>query len=116
MAQRICALRPSVRSFCALSIAGLSDGIFSVGLLLLQSEEARAGPVTTGDLAGNPRQRPPMAAPPFEAIFEDDRGVGLSPPFADELGPGLGADDATAPDIAVALQRLGQVSDTSLGR
>src|SRR5215471_5389695 len=117
MAQRICALRSVVRSFFALRIAGLSDRIFSIGLRrLLQSEEAWAGPVTTGDLAGNPRQRPPVAAPPFEAIFEDDHGVGLSPPFADELGSGFEADDATAPDVAVALQGLRQVGDTPPGR
>jgi hypothetical protein len=57
-----------------------------------------------------------VAAPPFEAIFEDDHGVGLSAPLADELGSGLEAGDATAPDIAVALQGLRQVSDTPPGR
>src|SRR5215468_633065 len=102
MTQRICALRSAVLSFFALRIAGLRDGIFSVGLrLLLQSKEARAGPVAASDLAGNDRQRLPVAAPPFKAIFEDDHGVGLSPPFADELGSGFEADDATAPDVAV---------------
>src|SRR5262244_4398265 len=112
MAQRICALQSAVLSFFALRIAGFSDGgIFSIGLRL-QSEEARSGPVTTSDLAGNHRQRPPVAAPPFEAIFEDDHGVGLSSPLADELGSGFEADDATAPDVAVTLQGLGQVSDT----
>src|SRR5882724_6320641 len=116
MAQRICALWLTGVTFFALRIAGLCDLIVSAGSRpFRQSEEAWAGPVTAGDLARDHRQRPPVAAPPFEGVFSDDHGVGLTSPFAEELGSRPEAGNATACDVAVPLQGLREVCKTPFG-
>src|SRR5882724_11599645 len=110
MAQRICAFPAAVVPLFGLRIGGLGSFVLAAGSgPILQPEEARPGPVTTGDLAGDHRQRPPVPSPPFESVFADGHRMSLCMPLADQLGSGPEAGDATARDIAAPLQGLGEL-------
>ena len=68
------------------------------------------------NLARDHRERPPLFALPFEAILEDDHGVGLAAPFADEPGTRLEVGDPVPGDITVAFQGLRQINEAAFGR
>ncbi|MEK6250005.1 MAG: hypothetical protein N2C12_17610 [Planctomycetales bacterium] len=58
----------------------------------LQSEETRAGPVGTTDLARDCGQGPPTLSAPLESVLEHQDIMGLTLPFADQPDAGLEPD------------------------
>jgi hypothetical protein len=109
MAQRIPDLPLVEGTFDVLRIASLTRATSFRPRSPREPEKARPGPLRPGDLPGDHGKRAPALASPKKAILGYEHLVTGAPPFAHEprSGPELGR--SSLGQIALALERLGQV-------